>query len=74
MNPGLLPLSLRRVRLHGKSVPRPPTNEERVAAFRAYRRPELGNAYPWPHRQARAYEREAIADAAPSTADYLEEV
>lgn len=52
VDPGLLPLSLRRVRMHDRSVLRSPSNEERVATFRARRSADLDNAYPWPHRQA----------------------
>ena len=70
MSPGLLPMSLRRAPRRGLSMPHVPTNEERVAAYQAYRRPVLGNSYPWPHRQAADYQREAIADSAPSTDDY----
>lgn len=62
MSAGLLPTCLRRVRLHDKSILRPRSNQERIAAFRAHHCAELGNAYPWPHRNAEQYAIEQMRD------------
>ncbi|QQP96509.1 hypothetical protein [Lysobacter enzymogenes] len=56
-------LSLQRVR-RGRVLTHTPSNEERVAAFRAFRPPLIGNAYPWPHKAA-AY----AAEQSPPPAD-----
>jgi hypothetical protein len=39
---------------HGRCVPSPPSNEDRLQAFRAAQRPEIGNSHPWAFR-AREY-------------------
>lgn len=43
-HPGLLPLSLQRLK-HGARVPQPPTNEQRLQAFRNAVLPVIGNGY-----------------------------
>ncbi len=43
--PGLLPLSLQRLRIGSKHTPRPLTNEQRLQAFRNAVQPVLGNGY-----------------------------
>src|SRR3546814_13939092 len=45
----LLHLSLRRVGNHTHAVPQPPTNAERLAAYRAPVPPPACNHHPWPH-------------------------
>lgn len=47
----LLHLSLRRVGNHAHAVPVPPTNAERLAAYRAQVPPPACNHHPWPHLQ-----------------------
>lgn len=58
----LLALSL--IRTERGYVPRPPSNEDRLQAFRAASTPEIGNSHPWNWR-AREYaagERGLTAD------------
>jgi hypothetical protein len=43
--PGLLPLSLKRVRIGSRHTPRPLTNEQRLQAFRNAVAPVVGNGY-----------------------------
>ena len=43
--PGLLPLSLQRLRIGSKHTPRPLTNEQRLQAYRAAVLPVLGNGH-----------------------------
>jgi len=49
----------RRLQLHHQ-VPRTPTNEERIRAYRAMAPVMLGNAYFVERLRARDYEREAV--------------
>jgi len=43
--PGLLPLSLNRLRIGTRNTPRPLTNEQRLQAYRNAVQPVLGNGY-----------------------------
>lgn len=64
----LLHLSMHRVPL-GRTPPRPPTNTERVQAFRAYQPVVFANTR-FPRSAHERYAAEACADAAPSSDDY----
>jgi hypothetical protein len=68
---GLLPLSLHRV---GRRVPSPPSNDERLAAYREKVPPMRGNNHPWQWRQDDVYARAEAADGREPTTDvhYLE--
>jgi hypothetical protein len=72
-------LSIERVPL-GRAPRQPPTNEERVRAFRAFQPVTFASGYRLPPTQFRAprspheiYAAEACADAAPSTDDWSPE-
>lgn len=67
----LLHLSLRRVGNHAHRVPAPPSNDERVAAYRAFA-PRLPNNYPWAWTERERYAREAMADSEPSFSEETE--
>lgn len=61
----LLRLSLMHVTR--RRVPSPPTNEDRLQAFRSLRTPEIGNSHPWAFR-ARQY----AAEQTPLTHDEVQ--
>lgn len=48
-------------------TPAAPSNEDRLRAFRACVRPEIGNTRLWQWVLATEYAQEAIADSEPST-------
>lgn len=60
-------LSLRRLGTHRHRVPQPPTNTERLAAFRAHQPVVFANTALADRIRAAAYQRDAMADAAPTT-------
>ena len=49
-----LSLSLFRAPRIGRDMPHVPTDEDRLRAWHAVRKPTLGNAYPWPHLRPKA--------------------
>lgn len=59
----LLHLSMRRVGDQRHHVPPPPTNEDRVRAFRALSPVEFANNHPWDFARRDAYQRDAMSDA-----------
>ncbi len=54
----LMHLSIRCVGHHRNPVPSPPTNEQRMRAFRAMTPVTFGNAHPWAFGMRERYARE----------------
>lgn len=59
----LIHLSLRRCGNYRHTVPPPPSNEDRVRAYRAVAPVELANNHPWNFVRRDAYQRDAMNDA-----------